>query len=349
MPTRLDGPLTMRRPLLISHDLSYSGAPIALLELATSLKRLGESPLVLTVRGGPLTERFRSAGIELPHAIDPRDISFVMANTILAVQPALKFKQFGIPIAAWLHESRYFFEQFRVSPTQVRLADLDVVLTPSMFQMGEFATFLPLGAIYQLRNTVQQPWFRPGGTSPTLAVCGQWELRKGQTQLVRLAEASKTSCRFRFIGTSAPPPVVVDSGALARHEFLGSLDPNDAKLAIAECGALVSCAEAEVQPLSVIEALMAGRPVLVSDIEAHRELGRLVPNVFLFDRLSSDSFGAGLRELGAAIADLTTARVAREKTMELYGTSAFDQRLVELLPVLRKDCLRDGWPPRMQR
>ena len=139
MPTRLDGPLTMRRPLLISHDLSYSGAPIALLELATSLKRLGESPLVLTVRGGPLTERFRSAGIELPHAIDPRDISFVMANTILAVQPALKFKQFGIPIAAWLHESRYFFEQFRVSPTQVRLADLDVVLTPSMFQMGEFA------------------------------------------------------------------------------------------------------------------------------------------------------------------------------------------------------------------
>jgi glycosyltransferase involved in cell wall biosynthesis len=327
----------MRRPLLISHDLSYSGAPIALLALANALKRLGEDPLVVALSGGPLAVTFLESGFEIGNRIDPAGISFVIANTIISVPTALQFKRFRIPVAAWLHESDYFFRHLQISPAQQGLGELDLVLTPASFQIRQLQEFLPPGGAYQLRNVVRQSWFRPAADESMFAVCGQWELRKGQTQLLELARHAQANCRFKFIGARPPPGGFIDPATTSLHRFLGPIDSEAAKREIARCDALVSCAEAEVQPLSAIEALMAGRPALLSDIEAHRALARLIPNVFLFDRLSPDSFHAGISGLRLAAADTARAREASAKARELFGEPAFDRRLAEILRVLRKE------------
>jgi glycosyltransferase involved in cell wall biosynthesis len=338
----------MRRPLLISHDLTRSGAPVQLLALARALKRCGEDPLVVPLRGGPLEQRFRAEGIELTSQVDPATISFVIANTVLSVPEALRLKRFGILVAAWLHESAYFFRIVNVTPQQCGLPGLDIVLVPEMFQVRDLAPFLPPGRSYQLRTLVRQEWFRPPGGDATLAVCGQWEVRKGQARLLELARNAQPPCRFKFIGAAGPGPDHPDVAGGAEHVYAGSLEPEASRREIALSAALVSCAEAEVQPLSVVEALMAGRPALLSDIDAHRAVAERIPNVVLFDRASPQSFLAGYARLREAIADVQAGREASAAAVALFGEAAFDRRLAGILKVLRREEVPGAEVDRMQ-
>ena len=326
------------RPLLISHDLSYSGAPVALLALAKALQRIGESPVVAPLAGGgPLGAKFLESGIEVVSKIDRGDISFVIANTILSVPMALRFKRPGTPIAAWIHESSYFFRILNISPQQCGLHHLDVVLAPAKFQLVELEPFLRPGSAYQFRNMVRQDSFRPPGDETMVAVCGQWEARKGQAQLLDLERCSAAGCRFKFIGAERPAGHGDAGVSPSQHVFLGSVDPDKAKMEIARSGALVSCAEAETQNLCAIEALMAGRPVLLSDIDAHRMLADQIPNVFLFDRKSPESFLEGYAKLRDAMPNEEVASRASAVAKTLFGEAAFDRRLTDIMKVLRKD------------
>jgi len=327
----------MRRPLLISHDLSYSGAPVALLALAKALQRLGENPIVAALAGGPLGAKFLESGIEFATSINRADISLVIANTILSVPAALRFKRSGTPIAAWIHESAYFFRILNIAPQKYGLQHLDVVLAPAKFQLVELAPFLRSGSAYQLRNMVRQDSFRLPGDESMIAVCGRWEARKGQAQLLDLARRSATTCQFKFIGADRPAGYADHDMSPARHMFLGPVDPDKAKMEIARSCALVSCAEAETQNLCAIEALMAGRPVLLSDIEAHRVLANLVPNVILFDRKSPQSFLEGYAKLRDAIPDEDLANKASAVAKALFGAEAFDRRLTDIMKILRTD------------
>ena len=327
----------MRRPLLISHDLSYSGAPVALLALANALQRLGENPIVAPLARGPLGAKFLESGIEVAAKVDRAGVSFVIANTILSVPTALRFKRPGTPIAAWIHESAYFFQILNITPQECGLRDLDVVLAPSKFQLVELEPFLRPGSGYQFRNVVRQDSFRSPGDESMVAVCGQWEARKGQMQLLELARCSAANCRFKFIGAERPVGHADAGASPSPHMFLGPIDPDAAKMEIAKSGALVSCAEAETQNLCAIEALMAGRPVLLSDIEAHRTLANLVPNVFLFDRTSPQGFAEGYAKLLDAMPDEAVARRASAAATALFGEAAFDRRLAEIMKLLRED------------
>jgi len=325
----------MRRPLLVSFDLSRSGAPIALLALAGALKRLGERPLVTTLYDGPLAQHFRDAGIEVRHDVDPREISFVIANTALSIPTALRFKPLGHLVAAWLHEAAYFFRAIGVSPQQCGLPRLDYALLPALFQARELAAYLPDRRSYQLRNVVEQVNFRPGPGDTTLAVCGQWEPRKGQARLLELARDVVPRCRFKFIGAErAAAPDDAGHGDAA-HLFLGSMDPEAARAEIARSDGFVSCSTAEVQPLSALEALMAGRPALLSDIDAHRAIAERIPNVVLFDRSSPRSFALGLARLRAARDDVAEGERARAAAAALFGQDAFDARVAKILQLLQ--------------
>ena len=53
--------------LFVSHDLSLSGAPILLLQLAIWCKRNGMFVLVVAPDDGPLREKYEAAGIPAYH------------------------------------------------------------------------------------------------------------------------------------------------------------------------------------------------------------------------------------------------------------------------------------------
>jgi len=328
----------MRRPLLLSHDLTRTGAPIALLALSEALGRLGERPLLAALYGGPLESRFRDAGIEFVTLdVDPRAVSFVIANTALSIPAALRLKRFGLVVAAWLHEAAYFFRVVGVTPQQCGLPRLDYALLPAEFQALELSPYLPEGRSYQLRNLVRQENFRLGTGDATLAVCGQWEPRKGQERLLELARDVLPACRFKFIGPERADAHEGARGGDVPHSFLGSLEHETARAEIARSDGLVSCSDAEVQPLSALEALMAGRPALLSDIDAHRAIAERIPNVVLFDRSSRRSFALGLDRLRAVIHDVAAGERSRIASIALFGQAAFDARVAAILRLLQSN------------
>jgi glycosyltransferase involved in cell wall biosynthesis len=322
----------MPRPLLISHDLSFSGAPLAFLALGRSLRRLGYEPAVLPMRGGPLHAHFEEAGIPVVGEINLADISFVIANTVVSLPMAALAKGNGLRTAVWLHESLYYLNLLNVDLAQSQIDKLDLIMVPAQFQIGEYGAKVSGPPFAQLRNTVTQPNFRPTAADPGFAVTGGWEPRKGQLHLLNLIVASGVRCPLNFIGVTAPENIPLPSG-MPLH-FSGHIPPEAAKRAIAAAPGVISCAEAEVQPLSTLEAILAGRPALLSDIDAHRALAKQFRNVFLFDRNAPESFKAGFEAFSAVVDDEAGGAANAALGRDLYGEATFDARLRELVEFL---------------
>ncbi|MBM3989458.1 MAG: glycosyltransferase family 4 protein [Planctomycetes bacterium] len=111
------------RVLFVSHELSKTGAPTAMLWALRGMRELGTSfePWVLGIGDGPMeelfveevgVERFRKAHFQddFPHygeilaaydAIDP-EIVFLNASPVYAHAPLLRWK--GIPVVWWFHD-----------------------------------------------------------------------------------------------------------------------------------------------------------------------------------------------------------------------------------------------------
>lgn len=330
---RLEYHTRMTHPLLLSHMLSYSGAPIALLSMAQSMQRLGYQPVVASLFDGPMRNEFLAAGIDVWQRIDPRQVAFVVANTVQSVPTALRLKRYDIPLAAWIHESAAVVDMLGMKLQDIQLDQLDMVWVPARFQFPEFAEHVRPYALHQLRNLVRQDFFRLTSGSRVFAVTGVWEARKGQDDLVRLASLSGVSCSFRFIGAYIPG--TEKTGIYSGHEFLGHLAPQVAKRCIAESVALISCSRSEVQNLTVIESVQAGRPALLSDIPAHREMADYLPNIVLFDRTNPESFRQGWLKLQDMLMDVAGATSTSQRAKTLFGERAFDLRLAGLLDKLR--------------
>ena len=87
----------MKQPLLLSHQFTYSGAPLALLAMARAMRRMGYQPAVAALQDGTLKTDFIAAGCEVWTRIDPRRVAFVVANTILTLDIALRLRRTAFP------------------------------------------------------------------------------------------------------------------------------------------------------------------------------------------------------------------------------------------------------------
>jgi len=171
--------------LLVSHQLDYSGAPIALLELAKSLLRLKHSVSISSLQTGPLLTEFAKSGViqfdSSKNISDDYDL--IIANTALSVPPSLNFRKSSKKVLAWIHESEYFFQVLKASPKSFRLDELEFAVFPSKFQIDEFSQWMPKAIKAQLKNCVQisgDTTITSGGNRPYIVCSGQWEERKSQ-------------------------------------------------------------------------------------------------------------------------------------------------------------------------
>jgi glycosyltransferase involved in cell wall biosynthesis len=318
------------RMLLISHQLDYSGAPIALLRLARSLCELGHDVTLASLRGGPLANDFASLPIA---SYDPRagtDFDLYVANTVVAVPVALTVSGRADRVLAWIHETGHFFEVAQITPREYRLHELHYAAFPSRFQIDEFAQWLPDTRTFQLGNCVSMPEFDSVDADPDYYVCsGKWEPRKNQVRLVELLDGLQHEPRLMFIGADKPRQFQA-----SRHDFTGAIAPDLSKQLTAQSRGLISASVLEAQPLSVIEALLARRPALLSDIPAHRELKEAIPDVILFALNSVESFVRGFHELEAQWRDTALRDRLRAGARQCFGSEAFTANVERLLGMI---------------
>ena len=230
--------------MLISQDLSLSGAPIMVSHLAKWCKTHGIFVVVMSPVDGPLRETLVEA--DIPVIIDPllatgyeaftkfgchlpvrshrsftrfaRDFDCVVASTIFAAPLIRDASKEAIPHIWWIQEGlvgNHYLNKYSVLPAVLGLAEL--IITPDKSSRRIYQAFarhpirvLPYGIpdVAQGRSGRQE---RPDEPLRFLLL-GTIEHRKGQQTLLEAVRRL--------------PPDVLD-----RSEFLIVGRPNDAKLA----------------------------------------------------------------------------------------------------------------------
>lgn len=314
------------RVLLISHQLDYSGAPLALLELSRALRESGHEVHLAALGSGPLGNEFIAGGVR-PFRPGGEPIDLVVANTVVSVPAALALAPSADRVLAWIHETAFFFRLLRTSPRDYSLDRLRFAAFPARFQVDEFAQWMPAAVRMQLRNCVRMPPLAPAAAVPEHYVCsGRWEARKNQSRLLELTRVLPSAPAVWFVGADLPPNVPP-----GQHRFLGALTPGESKRAIAGSRAILSASLAEAQPLSAIEAVMAGRPALLSDIPAHRELQQAVPDIVLFDPRLVESFAGGFATIEAQSVDPDLRRRLQADAQRVFGVQGFADNVRQVL------------------
>jgi glycosyltransferase involved in cell wall biosynthesis len=320
--------------LLVSHQLDYTGAPIALLELAKSLIRLGHQVFLSSLRTGPLFPEFIKSGVNLfDHQKNTaNDYDLIIANTVISVPPSLSFNKSSKKVLAWIHESEYFFNTIGKTPDNFRLDELKFVAFPSKFQIDEFSKWMPSALKVQLKNCVQIPNnIVIDDKGPYLICSGEWETRKAQDQLVRHLKNLEEFPEIHFVGAIKPLHLSSE-----KFVFTGHLTPLEAKNRIAGSRGVISCAVSETQNLVAIEAMQLGVPVMLSDIPAHRELKTLIPDIVLFDSSSIEAFKSNFKLLLNQWNDSAARMRLKEAAIHWFGMVEFDKNVSDLINLINE-------------
>lgn len=109
------------RILLVSHEMSLTGAPLVLLYMAEHIQQLGYQPVIMAPQDGPMTKEAVRSGIPviIDHTIlQPNtriaaianNYSLVVANTIVCAQVIHELGGTDIPVIWWVHESRASYQ-----------------------------------------------------------------------------------------------------------------------------------------------------------------------------------------------------------------------------------------------
>jgi O-antigen biosynthesis protein len=289
------------RALLIAHELSLTGAPLMLVEVAKALQREGMLVVISTATGGPLVATCIAEGI--PVVIDGeilrdparserfmRGFDIVGANTVLSWRAIDLAVSLGKP-AVWLvQEPRFGLAEIERGGSEARAAfeRATRVVFPSRNtsmlyrQFGDAARHLAVhygipDVSLEARPT---PAFETEAGVRSIACVGSIESRKGADVLVEaltlLPEESRRQVRLLLVGRELTPEFVAD--ILRRADGVVAVDivgerPRDETLAyMRDADLVVSASRDESGPLVVIEAMALGKAVISTNVGAAAEI-----------------------------------------------------------------------------
>jgi len=323
-----------RDVLFVSHDLSSSGAPILLFFLANWCKANGIFPVVIAPEGGPLCEKFRTAGITT--IIDPlagtdhksfrkllRDFDCVVANTIRAWPAVRAAHREGTPVMWWLHETLagdHFLRQDANLRGAVPLADH--IFTPSERTSAVYRPFTdqPVSVLRSGIPDLGRANELSARTSRTqFILLGSLEPRKGQDIFVeavrQLPSELQSRAEFKIVGRMMVPEFAakVRSATQGMNNF--SIDNEtshgEAVDLLRRSHVLVCASRDEALPMTIMEAMCLGKAIVSTKVGGIAEVLRNGEEGLLVR--AEDA-----RELSAALAQL----IANPDLVEKLGRNA---------------------------
>ena len=295
-----------RHVLLVSHDLSLSGAPIIMSHLAKWCKRHGAFVVVMSPVDGPLREGLVEA--DIPLIVDPllatgyeaftkfgahlpvrshrsftrfaRIFDCIVASTIFAAPVVRDLRTEGIPHIWWIHEGLvggHFLKKYSVLPLVLGLAEL--IITPDKASRRIYQAFarrpirvLPYGIpdIAQGREAGQERRVGP----LRFLLLGTIEHRKGQQTLLEalryLPPDVLDRTQFLVVGRSHDAQLAAEVRAAAETSthlhFHEAVAHNDALGLIEEADVMLCASWDETGPLCLIEAMALGKAVLSTKV-----------------------------------------------------------------------------------
>jgi glycosyltransferase involved in cell wall biosynthesis len=350
--------------LFVSHDLSFSGAPMMFLYAALAAQREGFFVVLMSPEDGPLREKFEAAGI--PIIVDPlvkkghesferlaRHFDCVIANTIFGAPIVHGAQKAGVPVLWWLHETLAGAHFLREDPKlRSALPLADVVLAPSEWAAIIYRPFRDR-PVECLRNAIPDLSADTRGqlshtkreTDPLeFLLLGTIEQRKGQDVLLdaiaTLPAELRSAAKFRIIGRVHDKEFGQKVAALAQDlpnvEITGPVGHGKAVDAIRRADVLVCASRDEAMPVTIMEAMSLGKAIVSTAVGEIPEIVREGENGLVVRPEAPAELERALRSVISDRALLQrlarAARVTYEKqfSMERFGAE-FCERVREAM------------------
>lgn len=306
-----------RKILVVSHELSRTGAPIILWNVAERLAAAGYGVRVLSPFDGPLKEAYEGAGMPaevLPFALEDArrlvgrlgEADLVLANTILTFRAVNAARAFGVPALWWVHESSYGRGLAESSPGVAgAFRAAQAVLFPAQAIADLYTDFGDPASFHPIHYGVELPGGEEaGGEAPPfqrqpgklyLAHIGSVEHRKGQDLTLGALESLPPAIRGQvecfFIGRILEKSeraycrrILRAGRRLPNVHVLGEVPLEQVRAYLEAADVFVLPSRDEALPISMLEAVGVGKPVLVSRVGGVEEVIEHGVNGLLVDR-----------------------------------------------------------------
>lgn len=284
---------TKERILFISHELSYTGAPRSLLRMCKVARKLGYEPLVWSRREGDFRKEYEKEGFAVDIVLENeaeeqsrlellRTCKLVVANTALTYKFVKAYERL-LPLVWYIRESKEDIET-----CLKKTGFLDVIRnTRSLCTVSEYtAEYLkPLSthAIRIIPNCIEDrkdmaAAYRHGSEDKVkFALFGTICPRKGQDVLLvaykGLPEKYKNQSEIYFAGQQVLPVFKTYTDKFLREldgengaHYLGLIKDEKEKFeTLSRMDVVTVLSRDDPNPLSLLEGIMLGRAVLVTD------------------------------------------------------------------------------------
>lgn len=337
-----------KRILVLTNELSLTGAPLVLVQAVKVLIQSGFAVLVASPEDGPLRATFLHMNV--PVIIDPQiqhnfeyikiayDFNFVIVSTVVLWQCIEALSKTSVPVLWWIHDSRIGYENYLryVMPetigTNVRLycgGDYaqEVVkeyrpLYPSsilLYGVEDFSQHMP--------QTVDRAYWGLPEDKMIFSNIGQITKRKGQDILVQaiqlLPEAILKKCIFVFVGTVIDRRIYKEIHALKEVYpqniiYIEQMPYDLLKEFYREIDGVICSSIDDPLPAFVSEALLMSRLCICSSNTAFRSIITSGENGYLFESGNAEKLSTVICQV---VENKEHLYIIKQNARKLYETT----------------------------
>lgn len=277
-----------KNALLVSHQLDYSGAPVALFQFAKVLIQNGWSIDLHSLHGdGPIAKDFEAIGASLiknqPLEIQYQAYELVLFNTVVTTPFIPNLKPQNAKWILWIHESPYL-AGFGWSPLVNfrNYQHLDFLVFPSESCKVEWSGFINVNYAYVIPSPVDIPDYiselsiHRQNIKKTFCIIDPREAYRNIDKIESAILEYQDDAIFNFIGTTPPPEDILNelrSNKNIEVNYFGRVNQERALEILACSDTYLSATSMATQNRGLCEALVMNKNIYISKIKAHQEIG----------------------------------------------------------------------------
>jgi GT2 family glycosyltransferase len=339
--------------LILSHDLSNSGAPRLVFDMACALSDAGHFVVIMSPLDGAYRESLTAKGITViidalllrehhRFLLFARNFDRVIANTVVT-QPAVRQLSQVVDVYWYIHESGYIGDQLAARADFAQALHQPKGVWAASKRARRF--------IGSLRQNVELLEYgvapalaehgRLGGEHPAMiVVIGSYEPRKGQDiaigGIALLPDSIRRTCRFAFFGRVLDPEFHASLRTLAdgmMEVYLGPELTHDRCLEVIQKADVVLCpSRDDTLPLVTLDALAAGTILMCTSETGTSEYLQHMQSFVRIEEVTPEAVCAAVTALFSARAEWPEiARRGQQALRQQFSPDMFTDRLVRYL------------------
>ncbi len=364
---------TGKKILLVSHDMTITGAPVALLNAAKAIKENGDTPVLIAPRGGGLISQALEDGIIT--IIDPlvdiplesmndqvysnmisiiKSFDLVLVSTLVMYRLIAVLNKTDVPVIWWVHEAKKIYDLGMADDIPETLND-----NISVYCGGDYAKDLLIKhrpsynvgtLLYAVPDTSKNViCSKKHNNKITFAIIGTIEHRKGQDIFVEainsLSPDMIEKSNFYFIGISLHKKIF-DKIKDLQEKYPDNVKyieevPHEVLLKLYEDFDCIICASRDdPMPVFITEAMMLSKLCICSEFTGTAKLLSDGINGFVYQNNNPDNLAEKMANIIENNSSMEVIRENSRKTYEKhFTTSVFNKNITELVTsVIENQC-----------